>query len=70
VNSEQVGLESLVEAGERLGCPDVSGELIPPLWCQNREELGLGLAERCFPVLSEGDTSGSWKRLTLLPIHT
>jgi len=42
VNSEQVGLESLAEAGERLCCPDVSRELIPPLRCQNREELGLG----------------------------
>jgi len=30
VNSEQVGLESLVEAGEWLGRPDVSRELIPP----------------------------------------
>jgi len=41
VNSEQVGLESLAEAGERLGRPDMSRELIPPLRSQNREELGL-----------------------------
>jgi len=44
VNSEQVGLESLVEAGEQLCHPDMSRELIPPLRCQNREELGLGRA--------------------------
>jgi len=44
VNSEQVGLESLAEAGERLGRPDMSRELIPPLWSQNCEELGLGRA--------------------------
>jgi len=42
VNSEQVGLESLVEAGERLGRPDMSPELVPPLRSQSREELGLG----------------------------
>jgi len=48
VNSEQVGLESLAEAGERLGRPDVSRELIPPLRCQNREELGLGQSDVCL----------------------
>jgi len=37
-----VGLESLAEAGEGLCHPDVSQELIPPLRCQKREELGLG----------------------------
>jgi len=52
VNSEQVGLESLAEAGERLCRPDISQELIPPLRSQNREEL----AERCLPVLSEAGT--------------
>jgi len=36
--------ESLAEAGERLCRPDASRELIPPLRCQNREELGLGRA--------------------------
>jgi len=47
--SEQVGLESLSEAGERLCHPDISWELIPPLLCQNREELGLGRAMfACF----------------------
>jgi len=44
VNSEQVGLESLVEASERLCHPDVSQELIPPLRSQNREEFRLGRA--------------------------
>jgi len=44
VNSEQVGLESLAEAGERFCCPDFNQELIPPLRCQNREELGIGRA--------------------------
>jgi len=44
VNSEQVGLESPAEAGEGLGRPDMSRELIPPLRSQNREELGLGRA--------------------------
>jgi len=43
VNSEQVGLESLAEAVEQFCRPDVSRELIPPLRCQNREELGLGI---------------------------
>jgi len=42
--SEQVGLEFLAEAGERLGRPDMSRELIPPLRSQNSEELGLGRA--------------------------
>jgi len=41
VNSEQVGL---VEAGERLGRPDMSREFIPPLRSQNCEELELGRA--------------------------
>jgi len=44
VNSEQVSLESLAEAGERLGRPDMSRELIALLRSQNREELGLGRA--------------------------
>jgi len=44
VTSEQVGLGSLAEAGERLGQPDMGRELIPPLRSQNREELGLGRA--------------------------
>jgi len=44
VNSERVGLQSLAEAGERLCRPDISRELIPPLRCQNKEELGLGRA--------------------------
>jgi len=44
VNSEQVGFESLAEAGERLCHPDISRELIPPLQCKNREESGLGRA--------------------------
>ena len=30
VNSEQVSLESLAEAGERLCSPDIGRELIPP----------------------------------------
>jgi len=42
VNSERVGLESLVEAGEQLCRSDVSRELIPSLRCPSREELGLG----------------------------
>jgi len=33
-----VGLESLAEAGERLGRPDMSRELIPPLRSQSRED--------------------------------
>jgi len=56
VNSEKVGLESLAEAGERLCLPDVNWDLIPPLRCQNREELGLGRV-RCLPFLCEGGTS-------------
>ena len=55
MNSEQVGLESLAEAGERLCRPDVSRELVPPPRC--RTEKSWVLAERCLPVLSEGDTS-------------
>jgi len=55
VNSEQVGLESLAEAGEHLRHPDMSRELIPALQCQNREELGLG--RTMLPVFSEGGTS-------------
>jgi len=55
VNSEQVALDSLAEAGERLCRPDVSRELIPPLWCQNREELGLGRA--MFACFCEGGAS-------------
>ena len=35
MNSEQVGLESLVEAGERPCRPAVSRELVPELWWQN-----------------------------------
>ena len=42
VNSEQVSLLSVVEAGERFCCPDISQELIPPLQCQCREELRHG----------------------------
>ena len=30
VNSEQVSLESLEEAGERLCSPDIGRELVPP----------------------------------------
>jgi len=55
VNSEQVGLESLAEVGERLGRPDMSQELIPPLRSQSREELGLRRA--MFGCFSEGGTS-------------
>ena len=39
VNSEQVGLEALAEAGERLCSPHIGRELVPPLRRQNREEL-------------------------------
>jgi len=49
VNSEQVGLESLLEAGERLCRPDVSRELIPPLRCRNSEVLELGRAMFACP---------------------
>jgi len=55
VNSEQVGLESFTEAGERLCRPDVSWELIHH--CGARIEKSWALAERCLPVLSEGGTS-------------
>jgi len=37
VNSEQVSLESLAEAGERLCRPDISRELVPPLLAKTRE---------------------------------
>ena len=48
VNSEQVSLESLAEAGERLCCPDI--ELIPPLRVpkQRRVETWQRLEEAFF----------------------
>ena len=39
VNSEQVSLESFMEAGESICSPDIGRELIPTLRGQNREEL-------------------------------
>ena len=39
MNSEQVSLESLPEAGKQLSSPDIGRELVPSLRCQNREEL-------------------------------
>jgi len=51
-------LQSLAEAGERLGRPDMSRELIPPLRSQNREELGLGRAMfGCFELMSKSHPS-------------
>jgi len=50
VNSEQVGLESLAEAGERLGHPDMSRELIPPLRRQTLKGLERQVERRQHPA--------------------
>ena len=39
MNSEQVGLEYLAEAGERLCGPDIGRELVPPLDSRLNKEL-------------------------------
>ena len=39
MNSDQVSLESPAGAVERLCGPDMFRELVPPLRCQNTEEL-------------------------------
>ena len=39
VKSEQMSLESFVEGRERLCCPDVGREFVPPLRLQNREQF-------------------------------
>ena len=41
VKSEQVSLESFAEDRERLCCPDVGWEFVPPLRLQNRTESRL-----------------------------
>ena len=38
VKSEQLSLEYSAEDRERLCCPDVGREFVPPLRLQNREE--------------------------------
>ena len=39
--SEQMNLKSFGEDGERLCCPDIDLEIVPPLRRQNREESQL-----------------------------
>ena len=38
MQSEEVGFQSAFERGQRLGCSDVHGKVIPPSWGQNREQ--------------------------------
>ena len=39
---EEVGVQMFLEDGQGLCCPSFRGKLVPPLGCQDREELGLG----------------------------
>ena len=56
-----LSLESFAEDGEGFRCPDIDQEVVPPLRCQNREELKL-----CWAgfVCSQrwGYLSASWYR--------
>jgi hypothetical protein len=39
---KEVGFQMFSEDGPGLCCPRFRGKLVPPLGCQDREELGLG----------------------------
>jgi len=55
VNSEQVGLESLAEAGERLCRPTSAGSSFHH--CGGRTEKSWDLQSECLPFLSKVGTS-------------
>ena len=38
VSPKEVGFQPAAKDGQRLCCPDISGEFIPPLWGQDREK--------------------------------
>ena len=40
---EEVGFQMFSEDGQRLCCLSFRGKLVPPLWCMDREQLGLDL---------------------------
>ena len=40
---EDVGFQMFLEDGQGLCCPSFREKMFPSLWCQNREELSLGV---------------------------